>query len=298
MTSPIRSLLWKEWHEQWWKLVFGCVLLAGFLAIGLRTRLLPDVAILILNMFIGAFLLPIFASMDVVAAEREQGSLDYLLSLPIRPWVSFMLKTAIGLLLCILPFVVAFAVAMLVAGEREVRIAITLGIFIRGIALGSLLFIWTLSLGIAQSTEARAALIGIAVVVIWVAIGLAGVSWDYAWNWGIIPYLGAVILTLGLFADWLISPEGRRLTRRHVDLSGLKIIVMCTILISLPMAVERIGGWHIAWGGLAASPLGLLDGIGDEHRGPLAHIIWTQICVALFLLCWAGYRYHRFGRTR
>src|SRR5689334_8801214 len=38
----MRSLLWKEWHEQSWKLAFGCVVLAALAVIGLRARVVAD----------------------------------------------------------------------------------------------------------------------------------------------------------------------------------------------------------------------------------------------------------------
>lgn len=40
-----RALLWKEWREQRWKMAFGRVMLCGFCAIGLQTRLIPDVVV-------------------------------------------------------------------------------------------------------------------------------------------------------------------------------------------------------------------------------------------------------------
>ena len=42
----VRRLLWKEWREQRWKLGFGCLLLAAFALVGLRSRAVADEAVL------------------------------------------------------------------------------------------------------------------------------------------------------------------------------------------------------------------------------------------------------------
>jgi len=41
----LRALLWKEWHEQRWRVALATVWLLGMSAIGLKTRILPDAAI-------------------------------------------------------------------------------------------------------------------------------------------------------------------------------------------------------------------------------------------------------------
>ena len=38
----MHSLLWKEWHEQSWKLGFGCVVLGALALIGLHSRIIAD----------------------------------------------------------------------------------------------------------------------------------------------------------------------------------------------------------------------------------------------------------------
>ena len=59
MGRVLASLLWKEGCEQRWKLAFGCVILTGLMAVGLRVRILPDREVLYLVLFVGALLLPV-----------------------------------------------------------------------------------------------------------------------------------------------------------------------------------------------------------------------------------------------
>src|SRR5947208_15156442 len=57
------NLLWKEWHEQRWKLAYGCLMLCAFALIGMRCRVVADETLLTWVCFLGITLLPILASM-------------------------------------------------------------------------------------------------------------------------------------------------------------------------------------------------------------------------------------------
>ncbi len=49
MSGTIRSLLWKEWHEQRWRMAFGCVQMAAFAGDRPDRRILPDIVVLGMN---------------------------------------------------------------------------------------------------------------------------------------------------------------------------------------------------------------------------------------------------------
>src|SRR5687767_3135298 len=114
-----QSLIWKEWREQRWKLGFGCVLLMGFTLVGLRTRISPDEGIIGMVTFFGALLLPVLNAMGLVAAERDEGSLQTLLRLPISPKRIFLVKTAMGAIVAAAPFLACALIAFFIAGGRE-----------------------------------------------------------------------------------------------------------------------------------------------------------------------------------
>ena len=78
----VRSLFWKEWHEQRWKLGFGSIILMSFAAISLRARLMPDEDVVVTVVAIAGLLLPVLVSMGLVAPERADGSLRSLRALP------------------------------------------------------------------------------------------------------------------------------------------------------------------------------------------------------------------------
>jgi len=160
----IRALLWKEWHEQRWKLAFGCVIMMGVTAIGLKTRMVPDEPIVMLSTILGAFILPILIGMGVIATERAEGTLPSLLALPVRPWRILAVKMTIGAIALAMPFIGSTAAACLIAGAREVEISRILLSYACGFGFGLTLLIWMTAFGIRQPTEARAGLVGIAVV--------------------------------------------------------------------------------------------------------------------------------------
>ena len=164
MKKPVMMLLWKEWHEQRSKLGFGCLMLMSITAIALKTRLMPDVSVVWLGIFIGSFVLPLMAAMGVVAAERADRTLDRLISLPVRPWRLMAVKTLAGAVSCAAPLIGAALVTVFVAGNREIASEHILTMYCFGIGSAVVLFMWTLALGIGQPSEGRVGLVGLGVL--------------------------------------------------------------------------------------------------------------------------------------
>ena len=183
------SLVWKEWREQRWKMAFGCALLAGFTFIGLRTRVMPDDVIVEFSMMIGGLLLPLIVSMGLIAPGRADGSLARLLALPVPAWHVLAAKAAVGLAVVAAPVLVAAALALLIAGGRELSAADLLGMYAitMGIALAT--FTWMTATSIRQPSEARAGLVGIAVFAAWsTLLFLAGVMGLGPWALYVSPF--------------------------------------------------------------------------------------------------------------
>ena len=190
MVKIVRSLLWKEWHEQRWKLAFGSVILMGLVSVGLQARLLPDRDILLLAIFVGSYLLPVFVAMGLVAAEQGEGSLHTLLALPLRPWIMLGVKLSVGVAACIAPLAASAALACLMAGGREVPVAGILAGHGAAAVIAMCVLVWTISFSIRQPTEARAGLMGLAVVLVLVLSGAwVGRLWRKP-----VDYLNPVLL--------------------------------------------------------------------------------------------------------
>jgi ABC-type transport system involved in multi-copper enzyme maturation permease subunit len=170
MTGIIPSLLWKEWREQRWKIAYMSFLMVSIVAIGLRTRMLPDITFFIFSTLVGAFLIPIFIGMGLFATEKAEGTLPMLMAIPIQPWKIFIIKISTGAIACLIPFGATLLVVWLLAGNREIETSkIILGYGLCYVFALSFLF-WIIGFGITQPNEARTALVGMGIILIWAFI--------------------------------------------------------------------------------------------------------------------------------
>ena len=209
----MRSLLWKEWHEQRWKLAFGSLILGAFALIGLRARVIADETLLEGVCLLAVLLLPMLASTGLVPAERDGGTLESLLALPVRPWRIYLIKTLMGVLLCVGPIVVTAIVSLAFAGGREMAAGAIAALFVRTLAAVLFLFFWMFSLTVRLPTETRAALITLGVLICWaiVTVGLTmfhpvvdyrGPAEEASRWWLITPF----VFLLGFQRDhWVVS---------------------------------------------------------------------------------------------
>ncbi|HZL35288.1 MAG TPA: ABC transporter permease [Tepidisphaeraceae bacterium] len=176
----MRSLLWKEWHEQRWKLAFGSLILGAFAGVGLHARVIADENLLEMVCFLAVLLLSVMSSTGLVPAEREEGTMRMLLALPVRPSLVFSIKMLIGVLLCVVPLIFSALVSIAIAGGREISTASILALHARTLAATLSLYFWMLALTVRLPTEARASLIAIGVLIIWMMLTLgllAGEDW-------------------------------------------------------------------------------------------------------------------------
>lgn len=171
----MRQLLWKEWHEQSWKLAFGCIVLAAIAVIGLHSRMIPDATLIEWICLLGATMLPILSSTGLMPAERAEGTLESLLAIPVAPGRILAAKTVMGLLLCVGPLLVAAMVSVLMAGGRELLTADILEQYARTALTSISLFIWMMALTIRLPSEARAAMLAVGLLICWAlaSIGMA-----------------------------------------------------------------------------------------------------------------------------
>lgn len=170
----MRPLLWKEWHEQRWKLGFGSVVLCAFALIGLRTRIVSDESIIVATCALGVLLLPILSAAGLFPAERGEGTLKTLLALPVTRSKILAAKLILGGVLCAVPLLASAAVSLLFTGGREISGAAMLAIYLRAIASGIILFVWMFALTVRSPSEGRGAALAVGILVCWliVAAGL------------------------------------------------------------------------------------------------------------------------------
>jgi len=193
----VRSLIWKEWHEQRLALAFGCVVMGAMALLGLRARILTDIEIIIAVCAVAVTLLPIVASTALVAGEREQGTFGWLLAMPVSAQRVLIAKALVGVVLCVVPIGAAAIASVLVSGGREMESTAIWDIYFRA-AVGSVaMFFWVMALTAELPSQARAALVGLGIYVMWgiASGGLARLeSTRLAWMAAVSP--------LGFIGNW------------------------------------------------------------------------------------------------
>jgi hypothetical protein len=163
----MRSLLWKEWREQSWKLAFGCVVLAALALIGLRARVVADDTMVMTVCFVAMTLLPVLSSTGLVPAERSEGSFDALVALPVQPWRIFLAKMILGLLLCVVPLLLAGVASVILTRGREMTGGQMIDLYVRSTLATVSLFLWMVFVTIRLPSEGRAALVAMGMWIIW-----------------------------------------------------------------------------------------------------------------------------------
>lgn len=163
-----RSLLWKEWHEVSWKAFYGAVIVSIFAAVALRTRIMPDGIVLAMGLLPWcSCAVPLFISMGLFAAEREEGTLGRLIELPASRWKVFIAKVTAGAIACWVPVVALFITATLSTWGREEPVWNILRISLASGFMAMASVAWIVAFAIRQPTEARAGLVGLGVFGIW-----------------------------------------------------------------------------------------------------------------------------------
>jgi len=190
----MRSLLWKEWHEQRWKLAFGSLILAAFAVIGLRARVIADEQLVQWVCFLAIALLPVLASTGLIPAERDDGTLETLLALPVNAGRIFLVKTLVGVLLVAGPLLVTAAASLAVAQGREMAAGDMAGFYLRTLATALVLFFWMFALTVRLPNETRASLITLALLImaLLVTLGilqLPGNDRTHALLWLVSPFV-------------------------------------------------------------------------------------------------------------
>jgi hypothetical protein len=188
----MRSLLWKEWHEQSWKLAFSCILLSAMAAIGLHTRIISDEDLMMWICLIG-LLLPVSYASGLLPAERSDGFFEPLIALPIAPWKILAVKTVVGLLQCVVPIMVAMLISVLWFGGREIESASIIALYGRAAFAAILLFMWILALTSQLPSEVRAGLLGVGILICWLMIDLGLGESSYANFTAAISPIGFVV---------------------------------------------------------------------------------------------------------
>lgn len=183
----LKPLIWKEWHEQRWKLAFGTVMLVFFTGAMLAARLTTSREVVVVVWILGGLVLSLYSAMGVFAPEVTNKTKLFLASKPARPWQVFAVKWFFGWLNFAVPMLLCSLILAILSlsqqAERQslegcqgtgLALAISLsqqaGDFFpfnyivrgtcAGLALGTLFYSMTCCLAPSKSGEAFVGFIG------------------------------------------------------------------------------------------------------------------------------------------
>lgn len=181
MFAIARSLVWKEWREQRWRIVTltGIVLfISTWFAVGGRITVF-EAAIPALYMVLPFAVM--FLAMSAAASEQSGRTVGFLQALPISP-AKFGVTKLVGSLITLLcPLAVIYVIFLGAGGSEEGPKAADLGpwgivttwrmtLLITAAGLVSL-FLWAATFAVNQRDEIRAGAIGfLAVSLVWISI--------------------------------------------------------------------------------------------------------------------------------
>ena len=157
----IKPLIWKEWHEQRWKLAFGTVMLVFFTGALVAAGLTSDREIVVLVWGFGGLILSLYSAMGVFAPEITEGTKIFLTSKPIAFWKVFACKWFFGWLNFVVPML-ASALCLQFTFLRGLENPLIEALF-GSIGLATMFYTMTCCLAPRKSSEAFVGFVGLLV---------------------------------------------------------------------------------------------------------------------------------------
>jgi ABC-type transport system involved in multi-copper enzyme maturation permease subunit len=149
-----RTLLWKEWRENLWKLWFCGAASIAFTAMLFRIRIVPDISNCFLISLVQMFVIPVVYSLDIFSGEMSNRTIHLLFKIPVKRWMIFFSKYLVSTLGMILIFLVSAVLMELMAHGREARVLFLLKTNLLYGTAGLFLFTWFCVFGCQGRSEA------------------------------------------------------------------------------------------------------------------------------------------------
>jgi ABC-type transport system involved in multi-copper enzyme maturation permease subunit len=181
-------LLWKEWKENLWKLLFCGAASVVFTIMLFRIRIIPDFANCILISFIQMFAIPVIYSLDIFSGEINNRTVHLLFKIPVPRWMLFFSKYLVSIAGIILIFLISGLLMEFMSQGREARILFLLTNNSLCGTAALVLFTWFCAFGCQSKSEAGSLVVMFGVFLGWGIILLwSGLS-DVVWAERFVPY--------------------------------------------------------------------------------------------------------------
>jgi len=181
-------LLWKEWKENLWKLLFCGVASVVFTIMLFRIRIIPDYSNCILISFIQMFAVPVIYSLDIFSGEISNRTVHLLFKIPVPRWMLFFSKYIVSATGIILIFLISGVLMEFMSGGREASVLFLISTNSLYGMSALILFTWFCAFGCQSRSEAGSLVAMFGVFVGWGIVFLWSCSCDVIWATRFVPY--------------------------------------------------------------------------------------------------------------
>lgn len=183
-----RQLLWKEWRENLWKLVFCGTVSVAFAALLFRIRLFPDAANGVIISFVQMLVVPVVYALDIFSGEMSNRTIHLLFKFPVPRWKIFFSKY----LVCVLGMSLVFAatgLSMAIFGhEREAPTGLLVNNTLLFGVVVVILFTWFCAFAVQSRSEAGSLVAVFGVMIGWGIIFFWSLVCEVPWANHFTPY--------------------------------------------------------------------------------------------------------------
>ena len=201
-----RSLLWKEWRENLWKLWFCGAASVAFTVMLFRVRIIPDVSNCVLISVVQMFVVPVVYALDIFSGEVSNRTIHLLFKIPVPRWMLFFSKYFVSVLGMVLIFLASGVLMELLAHGREARVLFLLKANLLCGTAGLFLFTWFCAFGCQSRSEAGSLVAMFGVFIGWGVVIFWATLCEVAWAGRFVPYTLARIGQAGPI--WAILLQG------------------------------------------------------------------------------------------
>jgi ABC-type transport system involved in multi-copper enzyme maturation permease subunit len=199
-------LLWKEWQENLWKLLFCGAASVVFTVMLFRIRIVPDVANCVLISMVQMFVVPVVYALDIFSGEVSNRTIHLLFKIPVKRWMIFFSKYLVSALGMVVIFVVSAVLMELLAHGRETRALFLLKTNLLCGVAGLFLFTWFCAFGCQSRSEAGSLGAMFGVFIGWGVVIFWATTCEVSWAARFVPYSLARIDQAGHI--WMVFLQG------------------------------------------------------------------------------------------
>ncbi|QDT34282.1 hypothetical protein [Thalassoglobus polymorphus] len=190
-----KTLIWKEFHEQKWKLLSLIGIVLAILIAGLIESEGKDLVGVVAVIYSYVLLAPLYLGMGVSSGEQSSNSIGFVRTLPFSSWKIGLVRVVVGWFVLAIPLLVSMIVLMCAAAVltrlgllnpntlQELfigrKVSANFSLFLvhmLGLGVCTNLYAWIVAITVNQKSDLRAGLIGIVLIVLLFYVGMVSVS--------------------------------------------------------------------------------------------------------------------------